>query len=116
MPFNATARPLDVMILDYDFLGGTDFARSKKLRLFPIWPDRDRLIHINYSISVAPMSDEGEVPIMPVDDRWVLIHYALYEWWKMNGNQQIAVAEKRRLRSSSRKCVMSSSRRTSSRR
>lgn len=93
--FNPTAVPLDVQLLDYDFLGGEDFDEVFKLRIFPIWPDQDRIIHINYSLMVEPMTALTDKPIIPVDDRSVLIHFALYEWWKTNGNMQLADRELR---------------------
>lgn len=95
IPFNATAVPLDVMLLNYDFLGGENFDQVNKIRLFPIWPDQNRLIHVNYSRMVAPMSKPTDRPIIPVDDCSVLIHFALYEWWKIQGNKDIAAMELR---------------------
>lgn len=85
IPFNATAVPLDVQILNYDFLGGDDFQTTSKIRLFPIWPDKEYVIHLNYSMLVQPLSD-NEVPIIPFDDRSVLINFTLSEWWAKQGN------------------------------
>lgn len=83
---NASLPILDVMVLNYDFLGGDDFEKVSAIRVFPIESAQDTLVHLNYAMSVEPMISDTDVPIMPVDDRWVLIHYALYEWWKQNGN------------------------------
>lgn len=77
--------PLDVMVLDYDFLGGNQWDQVSKIRLFPINPDQDRVIHLNYSLLIEPLTADDQVPIMPFDNRWVLVHYALGEWWKTKG-------------------------------
>jgi hypothetical protein len=77
--------PLDVMVADHDFLGGNQWDQVPKLRLFPITPDQNRVIHLNYTLLVEPLIDDAQVPIMPFDNRWVIIHYALGEWWKTKG-------------------------------
>jgi len=77
--------PLDVMILDYDFLGGNPFDRVKRIRFLPIEPDRERVIHINYSRIVEALTADEQVPLMPIDDRWVLVHFAMAEWYAHNG-------------------------------
>lgn len=92
--YNPTGRVLDDQLLNYDFLGGEDFDEVFKLRLFPIWPDMDRLVHISYSKCVEPMVNDNDICIIPVDDRSVLIHFALYEWWKIQGNLNMANMEK----------------------
>lgn len=81
-----TMPPLDVMVADYDFIAGDQYERISKLRLFPINPDRDTLIHIPYTRLVEPLKNDQDRPLMPVDDRWVLVHYALAEWWKKQGS------------------------------
>lgn len=90
----ASLPPLNEMVLNYDFLGGTRFSKSPKIRLFPIEPDTDRIIHLNYSVMVQAMGNADDQPLMPIPDRWVLVHYALYEWWKIQGNLNIAASEK----------------------
>lgn len=92
--------PLDVMVLDYDFLGGRDIDKTPRLRLFPIAPDKDRVIHINYSKQVEPMLVATDQPLIPVNDRWVLVHYAMAEWKKINGDaiggaSELKAAEKK---------------------
>lgn len=93
--FNPAAALLDEFLLNYDFLGGTTFDQVARLRLLPTEPDIDRIIHLNYTIMVNPMVGDGEKPLIPIDDRSVLIHGALYEWWKMQGNMGLADRELR---------------------
>lgn len=76
---------LDEEVLDYDFLGGDENERISKIRFFPIDPDRERLIHLNYTLLVEPLTDDDQRPIMPPDNRWILVHYALAEWWSTKG-------------------------------
>jgi len=82
---NSHLPPLDEMILDYDFLGGDTKDQTEKLRIYPIEPDKIRPIHLNYSKQVSPLLADDDEPLMPVDDRWVLIHFALYEWFSDKG-------------------------------
>lgn len=85
--------PLDIMVLDYDFLGGDEYAKVDKIRLFPIEPDQKRLIHINYTVQVETLSQDADKPLMPIDNRWILVHFALGEWWKSNGALNLADRE-----------------------
>lgn len=93
--FNPTGRPLDVMILDYDFLGGNDQDKVEKLRIFPIWPDVARVIHLSYAKMVEDLIEDSQEPIIPFDDRSVLVHLGLHEWWKTHGNLSLAGMELR---------------------
>lgn len=88
--------PLDVMVLNYDFLGGDISDKTDRIRIFPIEPDARRVIHINYSRQVTAMSEDDHEPLMPLDDRWVLIHFALAEWHAFNGSGDMADREFRR--------------------
>lgn len=92
---NPTLPVLDRQVADYDFLGAEKTDTTERIRFFPPEPDIDKLIHLSYSIHVVPMQADGDRPIMPVDDRWVLLHYMLYEWWKQKGNFQTADRELR---------------------
>ncbi len=76
---------LDAMVLDYDFLAANAYDRVARVRFFPINPDQNRVIHLNYTLMVEPLMADDQIPIMPLDDRWVLVHYALGEWWKTKG-------------------------------
>jgi len=82
--------PLDVMLLDYDFLGGDVFDKVDKLRVFPIEPDIARVLHINYSVQVENMAEDNDVPLMPVDNRWVLVNFALADWFSVRGQNSSA--------------------------
>ncbi len=88
-----TLPPLDEMILDYDFLGGDPFDTVDKIRLFPIEPDANRVIHINYSMHVEDMANDSDEPLIPIDDRWVLVHFALADWFRVRGQVQSADRE-----------------------
>lgn len=87
-----TLPPLDVMVLDYDFLGGEVYAQVDRLRVFPIEPDIPRVLHLNYAVHVENMSKLTDTPLMPVDNRWVLVHFALSDWFRARG--QVASADR----------------------
>lgn len=78
--------PLDVMVLDYDFLGGSPSSVVKRLRVLSIAPNEDIVLNINYSRHVEPMIDDTDIPLMPIDDRWILVHFALGEWFARNNH------------------------------
>lgn len=88
-----TMPPLDSMVLDYDFLGGDAYTQVDKLRVFPIEPDVTRVLHLNYSVHVEDMANDSDVPLMPVDDRWVLVHFALADWFRVRGQDKAAIME-----------------------
>ena len=92
---NTSLEVLDKMILDYDFLGGDDADKVDCVRILPINTDKSRLIHIDYSMNISPLQDDDAKPMMPVDSRWMLIHFALYEWFKLNGQGQSSEKELR---------------------
>lgn len=94
-----SAPPLDVMISDYDFLEGDAWEDVDKIRFLPIEPDVTRLIHMNYSVHVEPMALDTDRPIIPVDNRWILVHYGLAVWHARNGSgtmadREFAIAQK----------------------
>lgn len=76
--------PLDVMVLDYDFLAGEVFEKASKIRIFPIEPDIQRTFKIHYSKHVEFIQGTQQ-PLMPLDNRWILVHFALAEWYKNKG-------------------------------
>jgi len=82
---NNSLEVLDEMILDYDFLGGDDADKVDCIRILPIQPDKSRLIHLDYSMNITPMVEDADESIIPMDSRWMLVHFALYEWFKLNG-------------------------------
>ncbi len=88
-------QPLDQVLLGYDFLGGDEISKSERIRFFPPEPDRNKVIHFSYSTHITEMSKDEDEPIIPKDDRWILIHYMLYEWWKKKGNKDSADRELR---------------------
>lgn len=84
--YAVTAPPLKDFILDYDFLGGGKKTQRSKLRIFPIEPDKDRLIHLNYSCKAPSLKADEDQPLIPVNDRWVLVHGALELWHLTQGS------------------------------
>lgn len=92
--------PLDVMVLNYDFLGGNSFSKTKRIRIYPLESNRQVLIHLNYTKQVPILTQDADIPLIQFDDRWVLVHYALYEWNKHNGSsaqadRELKAAEKK---------------------
>jgi hypothetical protein len=82
--------PLDVMLLDYDFLAGELYQQVDRIRIWPIQPDKSRVIHLNYSLQVEELQADTDEPLMPRDNRWVLVHFALAEWHTKNGSTSLA--------------------------
>jgi hypothetical protein len=84
---NSYLPPLDEMLLDYDFLGGDVQSKTERLRIFPIEPDKIRPIHLNYCKTFTPLLNENDEPAIPSDNRWMLVHFALYEWFSDKGQK-----------------------------
>jgi len=84
---------LDHMVLNYDFLATADYERINRIRLFPIEPDVPRLIHIAYSRHLKQMVNPDDEPLIPVDDRSILVHFGISEWRSTQGDTTQAKAE-----------------------
>ena len=80
----ASLPALGEMVLKYDFLVSEN-SSLQKLRIFPIEPDKNRVIHLSYTKQIKPMVS-GDTPIIPKGHRWMLVHFALSEWHLKNGN------------------------------
>lgn len=93
---NPSLIPLGQFVLGWDFLGGSETAKTEKISFWPIEPDKSRVVHVNYSLMVRAMEADEDVPIFPIDDRWVLVRLALADWWRRCGQLQAAAAEERR--------------------
>ena len=91
---NINLPPLNEMILNWDFLGGKNTDKTEKIRFYPIESDHPRVIHMSYTLLVKEMENLDEEPLIPIDSRWCLVHYALYEYLKSNGQQITASKEK----------------------
>lgn len=85
--------PLGEMVLGYDFLGGTETSTTSRLRLFPIEPTERTVIRLNYSRIVRPMEKDTDEPLLPLDERFMLVHYALGEWHSANNSGAMADRE-----------------------
>lgn len=85
--------PLDEMVLDYDFLGGELYERISRARVFPINPDIERVLYLNYTRMPDVLSADTDVPLMPLDNRWILIHMALATWHRTNNSGSMADRE-----------------------
>lgn len=90
--------PLAEMVLHFDFLGGDRFTEVSRLRVFPIAPDRMTMLHLNYTLIVPALRDDADEPLMPVDDRWVLVHGALNEWHLKNNSGAMAEREEKKMK------------------
>lgn len=94
--FNAIP-PLDEMILNYDFLGGEDTDLADRLRLFPIQPDRKRVIHLSYVLAATPMTMPDHKPIMDKDDWYILVHGGCAEYLYYNNRRDDAIREESKM-------------------
>lgn len=81
---------LDDFVTNYDFLSGDQDDGLDRVRIWPIEPDRKRVIHLNYTTHITEMVEDADEPLIPVDDRWVLVNFALSEWFGARGNGTMA--------------------------
>ena len=46
-------------------------------------------------MNITPMVEDDDEPMLPSDNRWMLVHFALYEWFKLNGQNTSSEKELR---------------------
>jgi len=78
------AVPIGQFLMGYDFIGQTD---QYKLSTWPRVPDEDYTIHIRYTKKITALNLDGDEPLMPKSDRWVLVYGALADFYDSRGNE-----------------------------
>lgn len=63
----------------------TENKRLKRLRIHPSIMRTRTLLHVHYTRTVAPMENDSDTPLMPVEDRIVLYYGALSQLWASIG-------------------------------
>ena len=77
------SRPLYYCVTDYyDSSGSEDEAgRYRELLIFPAIYDKATTLHVDYVKEVTEMTSDGDEPVMPIEDRVVLLYGTLAWAW-----------------------------------
>lgn len=68
----------------------TETDRYRQVRLWPsVWKD-DITLHVDYTQEVTELSADGDEPVMPIEDRVVLVYGALVKGWLRDRNPEAA--------------------------
>jgi len=79
------------MVLGYDFLGST---LQKAISFFPAIADKDYTIQVYYKRKVTAMVLPTDEPLIPIENRSVLMYYALSDWYASSDSQMAAYYQK----------------------
>lgn len=64
--------------------------KYRQLVLFPSLSSDNRLLHVDYITSVQPLEEDTDEPLMPIEDRLILVYYGLYRTWSRMRNPEEA--------------------------
>ena len=82
-------RPLYYQTTDfYDPSSGTDELETDRYRQLRVWPAISQyktLIKVDYVQEIDALEDDGDEPLMPIEDRIVLVYGALAKLWRSIG-------------------------------
>jgi hypothetical protein len=83
------ARPSIYQTTDfYDPSSGTDELETDRYRQLRVWPAVSQyktLIKVDYVAEIDALEDDGDEPLMPIEDRIVLVYGALAKLWRSIG-------------------------------
>jgi hypothetical protein len=65
-------------------------ARYRELHFYPAVSRTKTLLHIDFSKETPPLENDGDEPVIPVDDRVVLLYGALQKAWTRERNPEEA--------------------------
>jgi len=68
----------------------TESNRVRQVRIFPALRQDDITIHVKYIQEVDALDVDGDEPVMPIEDRIVLVYGALREAWLRDRNESAA--------------------------
>ena len=85
---NYAGAVLGTFFLGSDLLGNA--ATNKVLLIYPPIPDEAYIIHVRYTYSVAPLTSGISEPLLPLNDRWVLVYGALSDYYDQAGDKTSA--------------------------
>lgn len=66
----------------------SDADRYRQLWIYPSILDKNTNIHVTYKKRVEPLSDDADEPVLPVEDRIVLVYGALHRAWRRERNPE----------------------------
>ena len=64
--------------------------KYRQLVLYPSLSSDNRLLHVDYVTSVQPLEEDTDEPLMPIEDRLILVYYGLYRTWSRMRNPEEA--------------------------
>lgn len=80
--------------VDYEDSSGddseTESDRQRVMRIYPSVSNVNYTVHIEYQKEASAMDDETEEPIIPKNDRSVLVYWGLYKAWSRERNEEAA--------------------------
>ena len=79
--------PVGQFIIGYSFIGT---PLTPRIAVYPRRPDAVYIIHCAYIKKVEFLPDDTSVPLLPENDRWVLVEGALADVYAMLGNETAA--------------------------
>lgn len=68
----------------------TDAERYRELMVFPSMYQTDVLMHVDYVKEVKPLENDDDEPLMPIEDRSLLVYGALAKAWIPHGDSDEA--------------------------
>lgn len=75
----------DIDYAKYCTIFGQDSSGSRRLVIFPT-PDTAYTLYIDANNYVTPLSADADEPIMPMQHRQILYHFAMYKLWSYHRN------------------------------
>lgn len=76
-----------------DPTSGTSETESDRFRIFRVWPsmfNEDTTLHVTYIQEVTALDTDADEPVMPIEDRIVLVYGALMQSWIRERNEETA--------------------------
>lgn len=73
-----------------EFAGTNESDRYRIMRVHPAVTSEPVTINLDYVKEIAPLVDDGDEPLMPVEDRIVLVYGALARGWDRERNPEAA--------------------------
>jgi len=79
----------------YDYVGDVDSTRYRVMKVHPSLYSTSTTLTIDYVSEISPLELDADEPVMPVEDRSVLVYGALERSWKRLRNQEAGEQSKR---------------------
>lgn len=79
----------------YDYVGDEDSTRYRVMKLHPAIYSNSTTLSIDYVREVAPLDLDSDEPVMPAEDRVVLVYGALERAWKRFRNTEASEQSRR---------------------